>query len=152
MKSFAEIPDADFIFGILPIVANKTDTLLERALYRHNITSRQWLLMLVLFNMFDSPPTLKELAKEMGSSHQNVKQMALKLEEKGMLTLEKDEADLRATRVSPTEKSFKFWRGLEEDALAFMRAYFDGIDDNSLKCARESLSKIMQNLTSMEAV
>jgi hypothetical protein len=66
LKSFAEIPDADFIFGILPIVANKTDTLLERALYRHNITSRQWLLMLVLFNMFDSPPTLKELARKWG--------------------------------------------------------------------------------------
>jgi len=150
VRSFAEIPDTDFIFGVLPVVANKTDTLLERTLHRHNITSRQWFLMLVLFNMFDSPPTLKELAKEMGSSHQNVKQMAMKLEEKGMLTLEKDMADLRVTRVTATEKSIEFWKNLEEDAMTFMRAFFEGLDANSLKCTRESLAIVMQNLSKMD--
>ena len=43
-------------------------------------------------NMCKEPTTLKELSDILGSSHQNVKQILLKLEKKGFIKFEEDEA------------------------------------------------------------
>lgn len=150
MEKFDQIPDSQFIFGALLVVANKMDTLLERTLIKHNVTSKQWFLLLVLFNLFEKPPTIKEVAKEMGSSHQNVKQVALKLEEKGMLKLEKDKKDLRATRLILTEKSYEFWKEIEKDGKKFMDAFYNGIEKDEFQNTRLFISALMFNLSEME--
>lgn len=126
------------------------DTLLDRILSRHNVTSKQWFLLLIIFNLFEHPPTIKEVAKVMSSSHQNVKQVALKLEEKGMLRLEKDKKDLRVTRLAVTEKSYEFWKAVENDGIKFMNEFYTGIKNDKLKSGRLLLAQIMQNLESME--
>jgi DNA-binding MarR family transcriptional regulator len=150
MEKFEQIPDSQFIFGALLVVANKMDTLLERTLIKHNVTSKQWFLLLVLFNLFEKPPTIKEVAKEMGSSHQNVKQVALKLEEKGMLKLEKDKKDLRVTRLILTEKSYEFWKEIENDGKKFMDAFYNGIEKAEFQNTRLFISALMFNLNEME--
>jgi len=150
MNKLDEATDSDFIFGALLVVANKMDTLLDRVLSKYNITSKQWFLLLILLNLFEKPPTIKEAAKEMGSSHQNVKQVALKLEEKGMLKLEKDKKDLRATRLVATEKSYDFWKAAENDGIKFMKEFYAGIENDRLKNTRRFISQIMQNLKVME--
>lgn len=149
MDRLNQVNDAEFVFGALLVVANRMDTLLERTLSKHGITSKQWFLLLVIFNLFDYPPTIKEVAKEMGSSHQNVKQVALKLEEKRMLILEKDKRDLRVTRLVTTESSHTLWKKIEPDGRAFMNAFYNGIEIDSLNNARKVISKIMLNLSSM---
>ena len=47
-----------------------------------------FLICLSLFR--EDPPTLKELSELMGTSHQNVKQIALKLERKGFISILRD--------------------------------------------------------------
>ncbi|KPU45840.1 transcriptional regulator SlyA [Oxobacter pfennigii] len=150
MNKVDEATDTDFIFGALLVVANKMDTLLDRVLSKYNITSKQWFLLLILFNIFEKPPTIKEAAKEMGSSHQNIKQVALKLEEKGMLRLEKDKKDLRVTRLVVTEKSYEFWKTAENDGIKFMKEFYAGVGNDRLKNARLFISQIMLNLKAME--
>ncbi|WP_334074998.1 MULTISPECIES: MarR family winged helix-turn-helix transcriptional regulator [Paenibacillus] len=150
MKNLDNIYDPAFIFGSVLVVANKMDTLLDRALNKHNITSKQWFLLLILFNLFEHPPTIKEVAKEMGSSHQNVKQVALKLEEKGMLKLERDKKDLRATRLVATGKSHDFWKAAENDGIKFMKEFFAGVENDKLESGRLLLAQVMQNLEVME--
>lgn len=150
MKNFSEIPDSNYIFGALLIVANKMDTLLQRVLSKHNVTAKQWFLLLVLFNVFEKPPTIKELASEMGSSHQNIKQVALKLQEKGMLVLEKDKRDLRATRIKATEKSYQFWADTKEDGEKFMSEFYKGIDEESFNISRAFIVKLLLNMNEME--
>lgn len=150
MNKLDESTDFDFIFGALLVIANKMDTLLDRVLSKYNITSKQWFLLLILFNLFEKPPTIKEAAKEMGSSHQNVKQVALKLEEKGMLKLERDKKDLRATRLVVTEKSYDFWKAAENDGIKFMKEFYSGVENDRLKNARLFISQIMRNLKVME--
>lgn len=150
MEKFEQIPDSEFIFGALLVIANKMDTLLERTLSKHNVTSKQWFLLLVLLNIFEKPPTIKEVAKEMGTSHQNVKQVALKLEEKGMLKLEKDRKDLRATRIILAEKSYDFWKAIENDGKEFMDAFYKNIGKNNLQNIRFFISTLMLNLSEME--
>lgn len=150
MKKLDNINDSSFIFGSVLVVANKMDTLLDRVLNKYNITSKQWFLLLILFNLFEYPPTIKEVAKEMGSSHQNVKQVALKLKEKGMLKLEKDKNDLRVTRLIATEKSYGFWKASEMDGIKFMKEFYAGVENNKLESGRILLAQIMQNLEIME--
>ena len=150
MDRFDNVSDMEYIFGIILVAANKLDTLLDRTLRKYNITSKQWFLLLGVMSLFDGPPTLKEVAKEMGSSHQNVKQLALKLQEKEMLTLEKDSQDQRVTRIVVGKKSFAFWQEIAPEGMEFMQEFYAGIDAGSMSTARRFLEAIMDNLNRME--
>lgn len=150
MSDIENMADGQFVFGSLLIVANRMDTLLERALGKYDVTSKQWFLSIMLYSLFETPPTIKELAKQMGSSHQNVKQVALKLQEKGLVRLEKDSKDQRVTRVSLTEKSEEFWAKTTSEGDAFMRAFFKDVDKADLAGARSTILKLMDNLDEIE--
>ena len=142
--------DPKVVFGLIQIVANKKETLLERELKEFDITFKQWFLMIVIENTFDSPPTLIEAAKAMGSSHQNVKQIALKLEQKGFIIIEKDKKDSRVKRIRLTEESYKFSKIIQAKAATFTAALFKGIDEDEMSKARAVLHKMMYNLAKME--
>ncbi len=146
MDKISEMDDAQFIFGTILVVSNKMDTMLERALEKHNITTKQWFLSVAIYNLFDEPPTIKEVAKAMGSSHQNIKQVALKLEDKGFLVLKKDKNDARVTRLVLTEKSFEFWKKVETEGRIFTDSFFKGIDKVDLSKTRIVLSQMLVNL------
>jgi hypothetical protein len=75
MNTYDDIPDSSFVFGALLIVANRMDTQLERALSKHQITAKQWFLLMVLMSHPNQALTLKEAASTMGTSHQNVKML-----------------------------------------------------------------------------
>ena len=89
------------VFGSLFLIATKLETVGNS--YLEGITSKQWFLLAVLTTFFEEAPSLGELALAMGTSHQNAKQIALKLERKGFLRLERDASDRRAYRVAVTE-------------------------------------------------
>ena len=59
------------------------------------------MVLLACLELFEAPPTLGELADALGCSHQNTKQLALKLAAKRYVRLVRDEADARRTRVVP---------------------------------------------------
>jgi DNA-binding MarR family transcriptional regulator len=132
------------------LVANKMDTLLERALSQYTITAKQWFMLIVIVNAFKEAPSIKEIASVMGSSHQNVKQLALKLETKGMVLLEKDKKDLRATKVVLTKDCFDLFKVLEKEGLVFMSKFYKGIKDSQLKDNRTFINQIMDNLKNIE--
>lgn len=142
--------DQKFVFGSIQIVANKKETLLERELKEFDITFKQWFLTIIIENTFDTPPTLKEVAKAMGSSYQNVKQVALKLEQKGLVSLEKDKKDARVTRIRLTEQSYKFSQTIQARAAIFTENLFMGIGHDEMSKARTVLYKMMSNLVKME--
>jgi DNA-binding MarR family transcriptional regulator len=150
LSKYDFMQDQKFVFGSVLIVANMIDTLLERELKEFDVTAKQWFLTVVIDNsFFDKAPTIKEVAKEMGSSHQNVKQVALKLEQKGLLVLEKDKKDARVTRLRLTEQSYKFSQVIQSKAAAFTQALFNGIENEDMSKARAVLQKMLSNLTRM---
>lgn len=150
MSKIDSMKDQKFVFGSILIVSNKMDTLLERELKEYELTAKQWFMTVVIENSFDMPPTIKEAAKAMGSSHQNVKQIALKLEQKGLITLEKDKKDSRVTRIRLTEQSYKFSEIIQAKAATFTEALFMGIEDDEMSKSRAALYKMMSNLAKME--
>ncbi len=146
-----QMEDKQYIFGALFTVANRMDTLLERELKEFGITTKQWFLSIIIDSLFEEPPTMKEAARESGSSHQNVKQVALKLQEKGLVSLEKDKKDSRVTRLKMTEQSNMFWEKTQPRAIEFTEDIFRDIDQNDLASARTVLQKIFYNLSERES-
>ena len=150
MSKLDVMNDRNFVFGSIHIISNKKETLMERELKEYGITFKQWLLMAIIRNSFDTPPTLNETARAMGSSHQNVKKIASILEEKGYAVLEKDKRDSRATRIRLTEESDKLSARIQGRANAFTTVLFEGLSDSDMAKARQVLQGMMANLIKME--
>jgi len=150
LDNMDSMPDQKFIFGGVQVVANQMDTLLERELKEYNLTTKQWLLTIVVQNIFDHDPTLKEVAKSMGSSHQNVKQVALKLEQKGFIVMEKDPHDARITRIKLTDAVDSFGTESQQKSERFTEKLFDGISDEELAITRKAVEKLLANLEKMD--
>lgn len=145
-----KIPNETMIFGLLLILSNKMNTLLEREFKEFGVTTTQWFLSETINSLFDSPPTLKEVAGAMGSSHQNVKQMALKLQDKGLLALEKDKRDARVTRLRMTEQSRRFWKQTDPKGTVFRERMFKEMDVEDIQRTRHLLEKLLLNLDEIE--
>lgn len=144
------LSDTQYFFGSLFVVSNRLETILEREFNRFGVTVKQWFLSIVIDKLFDRPPTVKQAARAMGSSHQNVKQIALKLSDKGMLRLEKDERDARATRLRLTGESRALWQRVRTGRDAFNEKLFDGIGQEELKTARRVMEKLLVNIETID--
>jgi DNA-binding MarR family transcriptional regulator len=149
-KKTNSIPDEPMIFALLLIISNKMNTLLEREFKEFDVTTKQWFLSETIHTLFDYPPTMKEVAGEMGSSHQNVKQVALKLQQKGLLRLEKDKKDARVTRLRLTEHCNDFLEKTDFKGTIFRENMFKEIDKKDIATTRALLEKMLLNLTEIE--
>jgi len=150
LRKLDSMKDQKFVFGSVLIIANRMDTLLERELKEYDVTAKQWFMTAVIDNSFDNPPTLKEVAREMGSSHQNIKQVALKLEQKGLLVFEKDKKDARVTRLKLTDQIYEFSQLTQSKATIFTQALFKGIEKDDMSKARAVHQKMLSNLSEMD--
>lgn len=150
MSKAEKMSDRQYLFGVIFIAANRVDTMLEREFKRFGITTKQWFLSIIIENLFDKPPTMKEVAKEMGSSHQNVKQVALKLEQKGLLILQKDKRDARVTRLKLSESSYDFWKMIKAEGSVFTETLFKDIDKDELAIARRVMEKMLLSINKMD--
>lgn len=144
------VQDSLYIFGSLFMLSNKMGTLLDRDLEEFGVTSKQWYLSLLITMFFETPPTLKEAAQIMGTSYQNVKQIALKLEEKGLLRIEKDSHDARVLRLVTTEESQNFWEKTRPKGAQFMKDVFHNIDHDQLAQTRGVIQELLLNISEME--
>ena len=135
-------------FGLLFAASNRLETAGDR--YLQELTAKQWYLLLCLTTFFERPPTLSQLAGQMGSSRQNVKQLALKLEKKGFVALVRDESDRRALRVAPTERLEEYRAQRQEQDGAFVEELFAGVAPADLAAANRLLLALCNRLEEME--
>lgn len=143
----AEMDGRYALFGLLFALQNRLQAVGDT--FYEEITCKQFFLMACM-NLFQGEaPTVQELAQVMGSSHQNVKQILNKLEQKGYLKVEPDEEDRRKLRISLTEYAAltgEKYRAKEEE---FMTGLFDGVAEEEAKQAFLTLSKMEENLMKM---
>lgn len=135
-------------FGLLFAASNRLETVGDR--YLEEVTAKQWYLLLCLTTFFERPPTLSQLAEQMGSSRQNVKQLALKLEKKGFVALVRDESDRRALRVGPTGQLAAYQARRQERDGAFVERLFAGVAPEELAAANRLLLALCNRLEEME--
>lgn len=135
-----------YIFGSLFLLANKMQVVGDQHLGKEGMTTKQWFLTVMVSQFGDNSRTLSEVAELMGSSRQNVKQLALKLEEKDFLRLEKDEQDARAVRLKLTEKSKAFWEKRRNQDNQFIRELFQDLSKDEIDILQNCLDKLFANI------
>ncbi|EJE7235015.1 MarR family transcriptional regulator [Clostridium botulinum] len=151
MDNRKEIDNIDkryHIFGMLFLLSNKLETLGNNFL--GELTTKQRFFMLILMNFFKDPPTLSELALEMGTSHQNAKQIAIKLEEKGFLVVRKDTRDKRVLRLTPTDKIEKYVKLREDKDYFFIEKFFKVLTVEEVRNVYEAFTKLLDNIQVIE--
>ena len=132
------------------MTANRLDTIMERNFAEFGVTTKQWFLSIVVDRLFEDPPTMKQAAYAMGSSHQNIKQLALKLSKKGLLRLDKDEQDARLTRLSLTPEGQQLWHTVRLQRDPFQERLFEGISAEELKTVRGVMERLLHNIDEMD--
>ena len=94
------------VFGSIFLVSNRLETVGNRFL--GELTTKQWFLLAVVDTFFSEPPTLTEVAQLIHISYQNIKQIALKLEQKGFVQLHRAPRDRRAWHIHVTERAREY--------------------------------------------
>ena len=140
---FTGIELSYFLIGLLSAFENRFQTVADSEI--KEISWKQFF-AIICINMCKNPPSIKEIAEIMGSSHQNVKQILLKLEKKGFIDIIPDERDRRKQRVVVTEYCREFCEKNDEKSIVFMKKMFAGISEEQLQTTIKTIIHIEDNL------
>ena len=143
MSGISGIESSYFLIGLLSAFENRFQAVADSTM--KEISWKQFF-ALICINMCKEKPTVKELAEIMGSSHQNVKQILLKLEKKGFVSITADESDKRKLRIELMEYCKEFCAKNDEMAMNIMRKMFEGVSNEQLQVTIQTIIHIEDNL------
>ncbi len=146
--NMGEMSKREFVFGSLFLFANRLQVMGDR--WDPDITMKQWFLIVMVAQFEEKPPTLTEVAEFMGSSRQNVKQLALKLEKRKFMRIEKDEKDNRALRLVLTEECNQFFSNRRHREQAFLDELYKGFEEAELDALYKNMYKLGENVFEMD--
>lgn len=132
-----------YLFGELNAFINRMQITGDQFL--PEISWKQWF-VLEGISLFASPPTMGEIADFIGSSHQNVKQVLLKLESAGFVELFTDEMDKRKLRATLTGKVSALNSKYQRSTFAFMESIYQGISEDDIAVTKKSIAAMDRNL------
>ncbi len=131
-----------YILVVLFLVQQRWGYIINKDLADDQITTKQWLMMIVMVSAFQNPPSMQEVADAMSTTHQNVKQLATRLEARGFLKIERDPENKRINRLKVTAECFEFWdKRTPEDAESIV-SLFNGLEDIDVKNLFEIMGKL----------
>ena len=142
-----EMDTSFFLIGLLNEFMNRFQTVGDA--FFKEISWKQCF-VIICINLCEDPPTLRELSELMGSSHQNVKQMLLKLEKIGFVEFIPDEKDKRKQRIVLTEKAKKFSEEYDEASDRFMQKLFQTVNKKNLAITIDTIMKLDTQLKKMK--
>jgi len=132
------------LFGYFFAMSNRLQTVGDR--FYEEITCKQFFLMICLRLFENGAPTINELSEIMGCSHQNVKSIAGKLEEKGYLEIRPDSDDARKLRIRLTNMADSLAKKYQKKELDFIDMLFTGISDKQIETTFKTLEKMEENI------
>ena len=146
---FGDMPPQAFLLGLLSAFDNRYQAAADA--FFKEITWKQFF-AIICINLCKEAPTINELSDVMGSSHQNVKQILLRLEKKGFVSTIVDKKDKRKQRIIVTDAARTF---LEENdnngqqSQYIIGRIFEGIDEKSLMNTIQTIMKMERNLSEL---
>ena len=135
-----------YLLGLLSAFQNRFQAMADAQM--KEISWKQFFLIICI-SMCKEPPTIKELAEIVGSSHQNVKQLLIKLENKDFVEVYIDEIDKRKQRIRMTEYCKKFCEKNDIATSGIMEKMFAGISEEQLRITIETLTLIDGNMSKL---
>ena len=141
--NFTGIEMSYFLLGLLSAFENRFQAAADNAM--KEISWKQFFAVICI-NLCKEKPTVKELAEIMGSSHQNVKQILLKLEKKGFVQITVDENDKRKQRIELTDYCREFCAKNDEMTTKAIGMMFEGVSKEQLQVTIQTILQIESNL------
>ncbi|MCR5383691.1 MAG: MarR family transcriptional regulator [Saccharofermentans sp.] len=141
---FEGIPSSYYLLGLLSAFENRFQAMADNMM--KEISWKQFF-AIICINMCKEPPTLKDLSDVLGSSHQNVKQILLKLESKGFVEFQEDAGDKRKQRIVLTKKCRNFCEKNNDMSMKIMAKMFEGVPEKDIQTTIKTITKIEKNLT-----
>jgi DNA-binding MarR family transcriptional regulator len=143
LKEHAErIEMEQYILVFLFLVQQRWGYYINKKLEKDQITTKQWLMMIVIENAFNHDPSMQEVADALSTTHQNVKQLAIRLEDRGFLKIERDPDNRRILRLRTTDESRDYWEKRSPEDLRSIAALFEGLEDGEVKSLFEIMIKM----------
>jgi DNA-binding MarR family transcriptional regulator len=140
---FSDVELSYFLLGLLSAFENRFQAVADSTM--KEISWKQFF-VIICINMCKEKPTVKELAEIIGSSHQNVKQILLKLEKKGFVSITVDENDKRKQRIELTDYCKEFCAKNDDMTIEIMKKMFDGVSEKQLQITIQTIIQIEDNL------
>ena len=141
--AFSGIPPEYFLLGLMSAFENRFQTMADNVM--KEISWKQFF-AIICINMCKEPPTINELSEILGSSHQNVKQILIKLEKKDFIKFQEDKADKRKQRIVLTQKCMKFCQDGNQTSVQIMQKMFHGIKPAQIQTTIKTIIKMDENL------
>ena len=139
----SHIEDRYYLFGMLAAFANRMQTVGDTVF--EEVTWKQWFALLGA-SVLQPDPSVSQVAGFIGTSHQNMKQLLLRLQSAGLISLVRDKSDLRRTLIRLTPQAEAFEKKYRERSSLFMDALFEGISAEALAAARQVVRQLVENL------
>lgn len=87
-------------------------------------------------------PSIGECARQMGTSHQNIRQITKLLEDRGFLKIQTDSKDRRTQRLYLTQSCRDFWSSRSGEDITFISDLFNEFTEEEIKELFGSINKL----------
>lgn len=145
--NFSGINSSYFLIGLISAFENRFQAMADKAM--EEISWKQFFAVICV-NLCRESPTINELSEIMGSSHQNVKQILLKLEKKGFISFVPDAKDKRKQLIVLTDYCREFCSMNDERSAMIMENMFRGISEEQLQITIKTLIDIENNIKALD--
>ena len=133
-----------YIFGSILLLANKIQILGDRLI--EDISLKQWFLLIIIKLIGKENPSVSDIAENMGSTRQNVKQMLNTLEKKGYVMTQKSKEDGRALSITLTEKCHKYCERNEYTGEVILDKLFQDIETSEYDSIIKVFNILFRNI------
>lgn len=133
-----------YLHGAVFLMANRLNAAGDRISGEN--TTKQWFLLLFLNSMDEAAPSITSVAREMGTTRQNVTQLLGPLEKRGYVRTMPSKTDHRSRAVQMTEKARGYLSEMSARGRFFIESLMDGVDAGELDSAIRVFEKMFDNL------
>lgn len=132
--------------GLIFLIQRRLTFIFDKMLAPSDLTTKQWLVLAAVNDLDRERPAIQEIARQLSTSHQNIKAIGLQLEKKGYIRLVRDPVDRRVTRLVVTPKSKQFWRVREAEHKILLMELFKTMTEKEKLVLRKKLNKLLKGI------
>lgn len=133
------------LFRLVLALSSELRYRLDRALQSDGLTTQQAMLLHHI-EVSAAPPRMTELARAMGVSHQNIKQLALALERKGFLAIQPDPSDGRAKCLVLCPQHRATWTRRNAGDFDLVCQWTSALGDDDINAMVSSITTLLADL------
>ncbi len=140
--------DKHFVHASIFLLSNKLQLVGDKI--TQDITTKQWFVLLMVDGMEEKQPSITQIAKRLGSTRQNIKQLLNPLERNGYVFLSTLQDDRRSQGVTLTSKGQRYLQEINRKGEAFIQRLYRGIGHGELHITVGVIQQLFANLADIQ--